>query len=99
MKIDNTKGDLYGVIKTTSEELRERMTELDKYYQDAMEEMSTTIEQVRVMARDSVNAKERELTELMHKQIKSIQNFVDTSVEDMMEERKVTLQKYDKQFN
>lgn len=67
MKIDNTKNDMYSSIKTQFDENRERMHELDKYYQDAMEEMSTTIEQVRVMARDSVNAKERELTELMHK--------------------------------
>lgn len=72
MKIDNTKTDLYTAIQTSNQELRERIQDLDKYYQDAMEEMSTTIEQVRIMARDSVNAKERELTELMQRQIKSI---------------------------
>jgi hypothetical protein len=32
-----------------------------------MEEMSNTIENVRIMARDSVNAKEKELTDLMTK--------------------------------
>lgn len=32
-----------------------------------MEEMSNNIEQVRIMAKDSVNAKERELTDLMTK--------------------------------
>jgi hypothetical protein len=61
--------------------------------------MGNTIEQVRVMARDSVNAKEKELTDLMNKQVKTIQTFVDENIEDMVEERKATLAKYEKQFN
>jgi hypothetical protein len=50
------------------------------------------------MARDSVAAKERELTEMVNKQIRTIQSFVDENVEDMVQERKVTLAKYEKQF-
>lgn len=61
--------------------------------------MGNTIEAVRVMARDSVNAKEKELTDLMNKQVKTIQSFVDENIEDMVEERKATLAKYEKQFN
>jgi len=61
--------------------------------------MSSTIESVRIMARDSVNAKEKELTDLMTKQVKNIQSFVDDNIEDMVEERKATLNKYEKQFN
>lgn len=61
--------------------------------------MSSNIEQVRVMAKDSVNAKERELTDLMTKQIKSIQTFVDENVNDMVSERKQALQKYEKMFS
>ena len=48
------------------------------------------------MARDSVNAKEKELTDLMTKQVKNIQSFVDDNIEDMVEERKATLSKYEK---
>lgn len=48
------------------------------------------------MARDSVNAKEKELTDLMNKQVKTIQTFVDDNIDDMVEERKATLMKYEK---
>jgi hypothetical protein len=58
--------------------------------------MGNTVESVRIMARDSVNAKEKELTELMNKQVKTIQSFVDENIEDMVEERKATLTKYEK---
>ena len=51
------------------------------------------------MARDSVNAKEKELTDLMEKNMTKIQTCVDENIEDMVEERKATLQKYEKQFN
>ena len=48
-----------------------------------MEEMGNTIESVRIMARDSVNAKEKELTDLMTKQVNTIKSFVDENIEDM----------------
>jgi hypothetical protein len=48
------------------------------------------------MARDSVNDKEKELTDLMNKQIKVIQTFVDDNIDDMVQERKATLFKYEK---
>jgi len=48
------------------------------------------------MARDSVNAKEKELTDLMNKNIKIIQTFVDENIDDMIQERKATLFKYEK---
>jgi hypothetical protein len=72
------------------------LNDLDKYYSDQFEEMGNTVESVRIMARDSVNAKEKELTELMNKQVKTIQSFVDENIEDMVEERKATLTKYEK---
>lgn len=55
------KTDIYANISTVKEDLKERIGDLDKYYSESMEEMSNTIEQVRIMARDSVNAKEKEL--------------------------------------
>lgn len=60
-KMDNMKTDIYANISTVKEDLKERIGDLDKYYSESMEEMSNTIEQVRIMARDSVNAKEKEL--------------------------------------
>lgn len=81
------------------EDLKERIGDLDKYYSESMEEMSNTIEQVRIMARDSVNAKEKELQEMMNKNVQKIQSFVDENIEDMVEERKATLAKYEQQFN
>ena len=78
------------------DDFKERLADLDKYYADAMDEMSSNVEQVRIMARDSVNAKEKELTDLMNKQINSIKEFVDENIEDMVQERKATLSKYEK---
>ena len=83
-------------IASTKEDFKERLGDLDKYYSESMEEMSNTIENVRIMARDSVNAKEKELTDLMTKQVKTIQSFVDENINDMVEERKATLSKYEK---
>lgn len=98
-RLENTKTDLIANIASTKEDFKERLGDLDKYYGESMEEMSNTIENVRIMARDSVNAKEKELTDLMTKQVKTIQSFVDENINDMVEERKATLQKYEKQFN
>jgi hypothetical protein len=98
-RMENMKTDLLSNISSVKEDFKERLGDLDKYYSESMEEMSNTIESVRIMARDSVNAKEKELTDLMTKQVKTIQSFVDENINDMVEERKATLQKYEKQFN
>ena len=60
------------MIHETKSDLKDRISDLDKYYSEQMEDMSNTIEAVRVMARDSVNAKEKELTELMQKKTQLI---------------------------
>ena len=54
LKLDNFKTDTYANIAATKEDLKERIGDLDKIYAETMEEMSGTIESVRVMARDSV---------------------------------------------
>ena len=73
---------------------------MDKYYQEQIvENMSADIESVRIMARDSVNAKEKDMKEQMEKQVGIIQSFVNENIEDMVQERKATLAKYEKQFN
>jgi gas vesicle protein len=90
-RLDNLKTDLLANIASTKEDFKERLGDLDKYYSENMEEMSNNIENVRIMARDSVNAKEKELTDLMTKQVKTIQSFVDENINDMVEERKATL--------
>lgn len=60
-KVDNVRSDAFANTSSVKEDLKERIGDLDKYYSESMEEMSNTIEQVRIMARDSVNAKEKEL--------------------------------------
>ena len=54
-------------MNVTKEDFKERLENVDKYYSESLEEMSQTIETVRIMARDSVAAKEKELTEMMTK--------------------------------
>jgi|TARA_B110000285_G_scaffold86790_1_gene99436 hypothetical protein len=70
--VENFKTDTLTNIATVKEDFKERLNDLDKYYSDQFEEMGNTVESVRIMARDSVNAKEKELTELMNKQVKTI---------------------------
>ena len=84
MRLDNSKAENNEKQGNIKDEFKDRIADLDKYYSDVMEEMSTNIEQVRIMARDSVNAKEKELTDLMNKQINSIKEFVDENIEDMV---------------
>ena len=98
-KIENVKQELLGHLSQTKLDFKDRLGDLDKYYSEQMEDMSSMIEQVRVMARDSVDAKEKELTDLMNKQVQTIQQFVDENIDDMVKERKATLYKYEKQFN
>lgn len=71
-KLENFKADTQANIASVKEDFKERLGDLDKYYSESMEEMGNTIESVRIMARDSVNAKEKELTDLMTKQVKTI---------------------------
>ena len=61
--------------------------------------MGDEIEGVRRLARDTVNAKTNELTEQMDAAVLKLRTFVDTNIEDMIDERRVTLAKYEKQFN
>ena len=62
-RIDNLKTDLMANISSVKEDFKERLGDLDKYYGESMEDMNNNIEAVKIMARDSVNAKEKELTE------------------------------------
>ena len=47
------------------EDLKERIGDVDRFYQEANEEITTEVQQVKVMARDQVNNKEKELTDIM----------------------------------
>jgi len=98
-RVETVNENLQKKLGDNKEDFKDRLGDLDKYYSEQMEELSGNIEQVRVMARDSVNAKEKELTDLMNKNIKIIQTFVDENIDDMIQERKATLFKYEKQFN
>jgi hypothetical protein len=61
--------------------------------------MTTDLEAVRHMAKNQVNNKERELTDLMTKHAKDLQTFVDENINDMVRERQILIDKNDKQFS
>lgn len=61
--------------------------------------MTNEIELVKKIAKDSVNAKEKELQAEMNKSISKISKFVDENINIMVDERRETLEKYEKQFN
>ena len=84
-----------GLLK---EDYIERFGIFDSMNQETLAEIREEIGSVRGLARDSVNAKEKELTDLMNKNVDKIKSFVDENIEDMIEERRTTLAKYEKQF-
>lgn len=83
-------------MNTTKEDLKERISDLDKMYMEQMEEMNNSIETVKILARDSVNTKEKELIDIMDKSMIKIDSRVDENINDMVEERKATISKYEK---
>ena len=58
--------------------------------------MQTEIEAVKKIAKDGVQKKEKELQAQMDKSVDAIRKFVDTNIDDMVNERKETLVKYEK---
>ena len=50
------------------------------------------------MAKDKVNEKEKELTEIMVKHSQSLEKYVDDEVNDMVKERREMLENNEKQF-
>ena len=71
-RFENFKTDTAQNFLLTKEDYKERIGDLDRMFGEQFEEMGNTIESVRIMARDSVNAKEKELTELMEKSVEKI---------------------------
>lgn len=98
-KLYDTKEDIGLKFISTKEDYTERFNDFDNIYQDQFEKIAEDIGVVRSMARDSVNQKEKELTALMEKNVAKIRAFVDENIEDMINERRSTLAKYEKQFN
>lgn len=58
--------------------------------------MAEKIEEVRRMAKDAVNQKEKELQAQMSKELREIKAHVDENIDDMVNERGATLAKYEK---
>ena len=83
-------------MSAMKEDTKDKLDNMDKFYQEQFESMNHDIEAVRLMAREAVSAKEKELTDLMNKQVRTIQLFVDENISDMVQERKATLAKYEK---
>ena len=99
IKLDGTREDLIEKVHDTKEDLKDRLGELDKFYQEANEEINTELQQVKVMAKDQVNNKEKELTDIMVQHSKKLENLVDENVTEMVQERRTMLDNNEKQFN
>ena len=58
--------------------------------------MTTEIQSVKVLARDKVNEKEKELTEMMIKHTKILEKHVDENITEMVTERRFMLERNEK---
>ena len=67
---------------------------MDVYYKETLEEMTNNIERTNIMARESVQSKETELTNMIESQVGEMQVFVNTNIVDIIKERKATLNLY-----
>ena len=76
--------------------MKEKLADFDNYYNEKFSEMQTEIEAVKKIAKDGVQKKEKELQAQMDKSVDAIRKFVDTNIDDMVNERKETLVKYEK---
>ena len=99
VRVEKLKDDTNANLSNMKDDFKDRLGDMDKYYQEMFEEANSAIESVKIMARDSVNSKEKELADMMQKKTQTIQQFMDQNIDDMVQERKVTLAKYEKQFN
>lgn len=57
---------MYQHVSNTKEDLKERLSDLDKLYTEQFEEMNSELDRVRTMAKDQVASKEKELQELVN---------------------------------
>ena len=75
------------------------MSDFDSYYSEQFTELRNEIEIVKKIAKDGVAKKEKELQAQMDKSVNSIRKFVDSNIDDMVNERRETLERYEKQFD
>ena len=76
--------------------MKDKLADFDNYYNEKFSEMQTEIEAVKKIAKDGVQKKEKELQAQMDKSVDAIRKFVDENIDDMVNERKETLVKYEK---
>lgn len=66
-KVELLKSDMSQNFFNAKEDLKERINDLDSIYKESLEDMASNLEAVKVMARDQVTNKERELSEMITK--------------------------------
>jgi hypothetical protein len=59
--------DSAALIQAVRDDFRERLSDIDRYFTDTIEDMNNSIETVKIMARDSVSKKEQELQDVITK--------------------------------
>lgn len=68
-KIDGLKVDTNIIINNVRNDFKDRIQDLDEFYNNNLKEMHGEIEKVRNMTNESVHQKEKELTELISDQV------------------------------
>ena len=63
------------------------MGEIDSYYGETIADLTKSIDDVRILARDSVNAKEKELQQFSMNENKKLTDMVYESINDIMMEK------------
>ena len=89
---------MVNLINAVKEDFKGRLDDLDKYYSESLEEISNNLEQVKIMARDSVQKKEQELMDSMKKLSDELRVFVDENIDEMVCERKQLTTRIDKEY-
>lgn len=67
-KIETFRNEYVTGLEITKSDFRDRLNDIDKYYSETIEEITMNVEKIRVMARDTVNTKQKELSGVVNKQ-------------------------------
>ena len=94
VRMDGQKSDIFQILERDKEDQKAKLTDMDVYYKETLEEMTNNIERTNIMARESVQSKETELTNMIESQVGEMQVFVNTNIVDIIKERKATLNLY-----
>lgn len=68
------------LINNVKDDFRDRIHDVDRYYTDTIDQLRMTIETTQMIAKDSVSKKEKEMSELIGKNISTMNQQLEVNL-------------------